>query len=173
MTQLSIVSPVDEVLLDITVPGTPKGAMRPRSRIIHSKPPVVQVYQDPDDVENEDRIAALVTAAWRGRPLLDEAVSIEIETWHARPEKLKRKRDAGDGPRMYVGKPDADNVAKLVMDALTWDQRRWEKKGIGGIWTNDTRVADLVVRRRYLPLDERSVELGVERTEVRVRRATT
>jgi Holliday junction resolvase RusA-like endonuclease len=119
------------------------------------------MHHDDGHLAAEDRITRIAASSWHELKL-DEAVAVEIATWHRRPQTMKRKKDAGDGARFFVGKPDADNIAKLVLDALTK----------AGIWTDDTRVADLVVRRRYLPLDERSIEVGVERTEVRVRRAT-
>ena len=44
-----------------------------------------------------------------------------------------------DAPGRKKGKPDADNAAKAVMDALT---------DIGA-WHDDDQVTDLVVRKRY------------------------
>jgi Holliday junction resolvase RusA-like endonuclease len=159
VTQLAIIGGADELLLDIIVPGTPKGAKRHRVSLRGSRP---VMHHDDGHLAAEDRITRIAWSAWGGQPKLDEPLVVEITTWHRRPDRLKRKRDANDGARLYIGKPDADNVAKLVMDAITQ----------AGVWKDDTRVADLVVRRRYLPLDERSIEVGVERTEVRVRRAT-
>jgi Holliday junction resolvase RusA-like endonuclease len=152
----------DGPLLDITVPGTPKGAKRHRVAIRgKGENRWAQTYHDDDHIAAEERIRRAAADTWGSRPKLDEPLVLEITTWHLRPSDLKKKRDASSGPRPVPRKPDSDNLAKLVMDAITK----------AGVWADDNRVSDLVVRKRYLPLDERSVEVGVERTEVRVRRA--
>jgi Holliday junction resolvase RusA-like endonuclease len=145
-----------EVLLVMTAHGKPKGAQRHRAfrRGAH-----LVMAHAPDHLDAEERIRRTAAEAWQGRQPIDVPVVVEIGTWHARPKALCRKRDHGARPSPYMGKPDADNVAKLVMDALTK----------AGVWTDDTRVADLVVRRRYLGLDEAGLPEGVERVEVVVR----
>ena len=136
-----------------TVLGKPQGARRHRTGRRGGK---VVTYHADDHVAAEASVAHQAWAAWGQRPALDEAVSVEIETWHARPADLRRRKDRGSGPLPFLGKPDADNVAKLVLDALTK----------AGVWRDDTRVSDLVVRRRYLPLDQDGHEVGEPRTSV-------
>jgi Holliday junction resolvase RusA-like endonuclease len=116
------------------------------------------VHLADDHVEAERRITAYAVGAWGGRPPLTGPVGVEVTTWHPRPLAARRKRDRCASPSLFVGKPDADNVAKLVLDALTR----------AGVWRDDTQVAGLVVWRWRLPLDERSEHVGQERTEVRV-----
>jgi Holliday junction resolvase RusA-like endonuclease len=55
-----------------------------------------------------------------------------------RPKRLLRKKDP-DGPVLHTAKPDGDNLAKGVLDALTVD----------GWWTDDSTVSELVVRKEY------------------------
>lgn len=45
-------------------------------------------------------------------------------------------------PNYHLKKPDADNCAKAILDALS------EKSGIG-LWKDDTQVVDLIVRKRW------------------------
>jgi Holliday junction resolvase RusA-like endonuclease len=149
MTPIVQVKPV----LHVVVHGTPKGAQRHRSFVRGGR---VATHHAPDHIDAEERIRRVAAEAWAGQPPLDVAVELEVVTWHARPARLRRKKDAGDIARPYTAKPDADNVAKLVMDALTK----------AAIWTDDTRVADLVVRRRYLPLDSQALPIGGECVEI-------
>lgn len=143
------------LVLSIEVPGRPQGARRHRAARRGDR--VVTFHSD-DHLAAEERLRNAAAAQWRRRTPLDGPVIVSIETHHARPQRLKRKRDRGSGPLPYVGKPDADNVAKLVLDALT----------LAAVWRDDTLVAELVVRRRWLPLSVTGAEDGVPRTTVRV-----
>lgn len=150
--------------LELVVPGKPYGARRPN--VVRRGDRHFAVNPD-SHVEHEERIRIAAEAA-QGGPLgawvtIEGPVRVQIETWHHRPARLKRAADRGAYLRTgsstaYTGKPDADNVAKLVMDALTR----------AGTWRDDTQVSDLSVRRRYLDLGLDGVEIGIERTEVRV-----
>lgn len=141
--------------LEFTVPGAPQGARRVRA-FVRGKH--AAVHPDDRHIQAEAYIRVAAVQAWQGRPALDCAVELVVTCWWSRPARLRRKRDRGDGPLPYTGKPDADNVAKLVMDAMTK----------AGVWRDDTRVSDLVVRRRYLGLDADGNDVGVERVDVKL-----
>lgn len=139
------------VLLAIAIPGKPQGARRHRTgqRGGHTA-----MYRDPEQIAAEDHIVWLTR--WEGPPL-DEPVRLVIETRHRRPKSMCTRRYRSDGERPFAGKPDADNVAKLVMDALTR----------AGVWVDDTVVAQLEVRRWWVGVDREGVQ-AAERTTVRV-----
>lgn len=126
-------------LLRFVVPGSPQGARRHRTA---SRGGRAVAYHGKDHVLAErDVVTAAREAA--GRALLcDGPVSVHIRAWFARPQRLMRKKDRGTGALPYTGKPDADNVAKLVMDGLTK----------AGAWRDDTQVSTLVVERLYVGL---------------------
>ena len=63
-----------------------------------------------------------------------ESVSLRIETQRPLPES--RRKGISTEPDTYM--PDADNVTKLVMDALN-----------GVAWVDDAQVDELVVSKRY------------------------
>lgn len=148
---LALVHPEPAQSLAFVVYGTPQGAARHRSTKTGRQ------YKQDSHVEAEERVRRAAAEAWAGRPPLDVPVRVEITTWHARPGRLRTaKRWANDGTRPYVGKPDADNVAKLILDGMTK----------AGVWVDDTRVAELLVRRMYLPLDAERLPVGVERVGV-------
>lgn len=73
-------------------------------------------------------------------------VMVEIDTWRplpkSRPKRVTHEHD--------VFKPDADNIAKLVLDALN-----------GVAWHDDTQVTHLMVHKH-----ERSRNLDVDLTHV-------
>jgi Holliday junction resolvase RusA-like endonuclease len=48
-------------------------------------------------------------------------------------------------PKFHVGKPDADNLAKLVLDQITRS---------GRIWRDDSQVVRLVVEKRWALVGE-------------------
>lgn len=147
--------------LEVVVVGKPRGAKRPHvTRNRHTGD--VLVLTADSHVEHEERIRMAAELA-QGGPLgawqpLEGIVAVELTAWFTRPGKLRRVKDRGSPPMPYRGKPDADNIGKLAMDALTR----------AGTYRDDTQVADLVVRRRYLALDLEGNDVGLERTEIRV-----
>ena len=143
-----------ERLVAFTVYGKPEGARRHRTA--RTKAGHVRTYHGGDHVSAEDRLVSAAMVAWKGQPKVEGPVEVQIHCWFYRPKALLRKMDRGTGTKPYTGKPDADNVAKLVMDALTK----------AGVWRDDTQVSDLVVRRAYLPLDLEGREEGLACTQV-------
>lgn len=87
--------------------------------------------------------AANGATAPKGTPVL-----VEIDTF--RPLPKSRPKRVTHEPDVF--KPDADNIAKLVLDALN-----------GTAWADDTQVTDLEVHKH-----ERSRRHGGDLTHVRV-----
>ena len=76
---------------------------------------------------------------------LREAISMELTFTFATGEK-------GRFGKPHTHKPDADNLAKLVMDALV----------DGGLWVgDDSRVADLTVRKRWCKSGSEGVAVSI------------
>jgi Holliday junction resolvase RusA-like endonuclease len=132
-----------------TVNGPPAGAER--HRVGQGR----RMYHTDKYVNHQQHIALLAVAAGV-RALPEGPVYLRLTAWFVRPQKrLRRVMDRGV-PAYYRGKPDADNLAKLYMDALTQ----------AGAWRDDTQVAMLRVVRRYLDLDAMGTDVGRERVEV-------
>jgi len=103
------------------------------------------------------------TRAWEARAAGDLAdafdgetitapVRVEVLAVKARPQRLSRRKDP-NGLIWRAAKPDADNVAKAVLDAL-------EKSGV---IRNDIQVVELVARSVYAERDgEPRVEVSVD-----------
>jgi len=124
-------------MLTFEVPYTVKGAARPRAgkRGSHTV-----IYMPGEHVAAERSLAltmqgAAEFAAW-GRLMRPGVCSVTILIVTARPQAENAKKWP-NGRYFVRGKPDADNVAKLVLDAGTQ----------AGLWEDDTQVAELVVRR--------------------------
>lgn len=123
--------------LTLCVPYAIRGASRPRAtrRGAHAA-----VYMPPEHRDAEaDLVALLASAASEQGWTRVERPGIVALTIRLYVDRPKREMGVGwpDDPYLVGGKPDADNVAKLVMDAGTK----------AGLWQDDTQVAALLVDR--------------------------
>lgn len=132
--------------LTFLVPGPPQGARRHR---MARRGAGLRAYHGEEQTTAEAAVthAARQAMALEGWTTTSAPVLVEILSEHHRPGRLCRKMDRGGPCLPFAAKPDADNVAKLVMDGCTK----------AGVWTDDTVVSDLVVRRRYVALDSDGV----------------
>lgn len=133
-----------------TVPGDPVGKGRARARrtpggVAHYTPRKTAGYQ------------RLVLMSWRlaagAREPWGELVSVEIDAYVAAPKSWpKWKRDIGCLPRGR--KPDIDNIAKSVLDALS-----------KAAWRDDAQVWSMAVRKHtaLVPRVEVTVVFEAER----------
>lgn len=123
--------------LTVAIPYALRGASRPRAT---KRGKHAAVYMPPEHRDAEADLVALLASAAREqgwtRVERPGVVALTVRLYVARP---KREMGAGwpDDPYLVGGKPDADNVAKLAMDAGTK----------AGLWQDDTQVAVLLVRR--------------------------
>ena len=109
----------------VRLEGLP-GDTRPRVSATHTYMPRAYVAW---------KRAAVAVLAEAGLMRHDGPVAVELMVVIGRP--LVPPLRAGSGRRPHVGRPDVDNVAKGVLDALTE----------AGVLIDDKQVAELVVRR--------------------------
>lgn len=117
-----------------TVPGNPVGKERPRFYRGHALTPK-------KTNEYENMVAMLYGMAADGVFFSDgEALRIVITAYLPIPSRATKAQRAGmlSGEMHAVKKPDADNIAKIIMDALN-----------GVAFVDDTQVVDLLVRKLY------------------------
>jgi Holliday junction resolvase RusA-like endonuclease len=115
------------------------GKGRPRTRIVYSGgKPVAVIYPDPESAKTEKLIKGLAFVKMVGQPMFEGPVELKIEIFLPRPKSWTRKKCASPSGFFATVKPDVDNVAKLIADAFNKT-----------VWTDDTQIADLVVRRRH------------------------
>ena len=112
------------------IPGTPQGKGRPRVTKYGTFTP-----QKTRDYE------ALIRQCWQlqaGGMLEGDAFQVNILAHFAPPKSFSAKRRAAMMGTPHVHKPDADNIAKAVLDALN-----------GVAFRDDAAVACLAVKKYY------------------------
>lgn len=114
----------------LVIPGPLRGKGRPRFARATGR-----AYTPADTLTAEQRIQAAAYAA--GLAPLDGPVRVHVAAIAApAPSWSKRKTAAALALRYDMRKPDADNVLKLVLDALN-----------GIAWRDDVQVVDARVER--------------------------
>lgn len=115
-----------------TVTGTPKGQPRPRVTRFGT-------YNG----HSADEWKAAVRAAWAesGCQPFPRHLRMRLEFWMARPAGHLTKRGAftKSAPAHHTHKPDADNLAKAVLDALQ----------DAGAYPDDSRIISLHVSKAW------------------------
>lgn len=114
--------------------GDPKGQPRPRA---FSRGGKARVY-DPGTAEGWKGQIALAAREYLPAQPIDVPVRVAVTFYFPRPARLLRKKDP-DGFIPHTAKPDADNVAKAVLDCLT----------TVGMWRDDALVMSLVAEKFY------------------------
>lgn len=124
--------------------GEPKGQPRPRACAFRvGGKYTARMY---DAGTSDGWKAAVIKAGASKRPdaPLLGPIAVCITFYFDRPKAhfFTGKRSAelrADAPILHIAKPDADNLAKAVLDALT----------DAGWWVDDSRVANLFIQKRY------------------------
>jgi Holliday junction resolvase RusA-like endonuclease len=117
-----------------TVLGDPQGQGRPRFARMGDH---VRAYTPKRSDSWCGRAVEVLACHWDGGPCT-EGVEVTVCAVFSRPKRLERRKDP-DGRIPHVGKPDADNVAKAALDAMTK----------AGVIKDDAQVQRLVVEKHY------------------------
>lgn len=120
-------------MIRLTIPGQPVAKGRPRmTRNGHA-------YTPAKTRQYEQAIRALALHDV-GPVCLEGPVSVQIICSYAIPPSWpKHKREAAmNGTLKHITKPDIDNAAKAVLDALN-----------GIFWQDDSQIARLIVDKLY------------------------
>ena len=123
--------------IEFWVSGEPKGQPRPKA---FSRGGFTRVY-DPGTAEGWKGCVALAARQYLPKEPLACPVSLRLSFKMPRPKGHYRANGTlkDSAPRCFSKKPDADNLAKAVMDALT--QLR--------VWLDDCQVVRLDVHKTY------------------------
>lgn len=124
--------------MTFTVEGAPQGKRRPRFTTVNG---YARAYEHDSDALYENQIKLTFQSA---RPsdynLFEKALSLRITALFDIPKafsKVKAKR-ALRGEIRPTKKPDSDNIAKVVCDALN-----------GIAYKDDTQIVELIVVKAY------------------------
>lgn len=130
--------------ITVIVPGPMRGKARVRFQrrgaVMHSF-----VDEKTESAENWVKACAIEQA---GQPCLDGPLRVSLYVRSAVPASWSKKKQAEAlQQRIHpTGKPDCDNVAKLVCDALN-----------GIMWKDDSQVVSLTVQKAYAAAPETEI----------------
>ena len=136
---------------DFVVEGKPVGKGRPRFKRVGN---FVQTYTPANTAEYERLVKLRFQNA--GGAITDKPVRVEITAFFA-PPKSTRKREKADmlaNRILPMKKPDVDNIAKIILDALNKIA-----------YVDDAQVIELSVIKRYA--DEAKVIVHIEEIDTR------
>lgn len=138
--------------ITFTVPGSPQGKMRPR---VVKRGNFVQTYTPDKTVSYENLVKLMYGQEAKGRVFdREKSLRVLIVALYDIPQSTSKKR----AELMRIGeirptkKPDLDNVAKIICDALN-----------GVAYHDDAQVVDLKVVKYYS--DTPCVTVTIEEVE--------
>ena len=131
--------------------GAPQGKERPRAAKLRDR---TIVYTPKKTKDYEREIATAYRTQCRG--IFSGAVAIEIHAYYEIPKSASRKRvlDMVSDRERPTKKPDGDNIAKAVCDALN-----------GVAYKDDSQVVDLTVRKYYSKFPHVQVFISEAKTD--------
>lgn len=141
------------MIVNLTIPGKPVGKGRPRFRRIGKG---VMAYTPETTIEYEKRIRMLYLEEYGKENFEGKTVSVEITAFFSPPKSTPKKQRMNmlRGCIFPSKKPDADNIAKIVLDALN-----------GVAYEDDSQVINLSVQKRYS--EEARVFVHIEEFAIR------
>lgn len=131
-----------------TIPGEPQGKARPR--VVRGKDGRAHTYTPEKTAQYE----ALIRQEYRrqgGVRFPDGAVlSVRLVAWYAVPKSASKQRRAAmlAGELLPTKKPDLDNIAKAICDALN-----------GIAYRDDAQVVELYAEKRWDEIPRVDVEI--------------
>lgn len=120
---------MNDILL--TIPGRPNAWQRARS---NGK----VRFDSPEQARNKATIEQIGAAAMDGRPPLEGPLEVHVAAFWLYPKSMSKKRRGTYGAHFFTSRPDADNIMKLIGDALN-----------GIIWRDDAQIVTVQVSKRY------------------------
>ena len=126
-------------LLDCEILGEPVGKGRARAAVVAGR---ARLYTPAKTASWEQSAAQVMRKLWAQAPY-EGPVHLVILACSSRPKRLLRKKDP-DGRMLRPTKPDVDNVAKAVADAMVK----------AGVLRDDVQVTTLTARSLYVARDE-------------------
>ena len=139
------------MMVEFMVLGAPQGKERPRVAKLRDRT-IVYTPQKTKDYEREIEAAYRIECSG----MFSGAVAIEIYAYYEIPKSASRKRvlDMVSDRERPTKKPDGDNIAKAVCDALN-----------GVAYKDDSQVVDLTVRKYYSKFPRIQVFISEAKTD--------
>lgn len=140
-------------MIEFTVPGRPFGKERPRA--VGRGNGRARIYTPSKTLEEEARVREIAKEAMAGAPLygipLTGPCRVEVLSIFEIPKSWSKKKRAAalEGRVLHTSSPDADNVLKLIKDALNPPTGEDVRPHMGYAFHDDGQVADARTFKRY------------------------
>lgn len=128
---------------EFEVKGLPVGKQRPRASIING---YARVYTPKKTQSYEALVCGMLMQKYGNIKPLESAIRVEIYVYYQLEKTCFKKRGINlDGQRKLNGeiyptkKPDIDNIAKSILDALN-----------SVVYRDDSQVVELIVKKSYI-----------------------
>ncbi len=142
--------------LTFQVTGEPKGQPRPRAFARKMGAIHVARFYDSDVADtwkSAVQIALLEMATQTRWELTLGPVSVSLNFAMPRPKSHSGAKGLKPSvPVAHVGKPDVDNLAKLILDQLTRS---------GNVWRDDSQVVSLTVHKFWAVANEQGCSVSI------------
>ena len=140
--------------LTFTVPGAAIGKARPRFTRAGGFP---RAFTPPETVRRENLIALFYRQAAPDLPPFDGPVTLAIEARYIMPQSWSQKKRNDMRGKGATKRPDFDNLAKIVGDALNKIA-----------WVDDSQIVKARVAKAWADMDGMDVTIHFHRAPVDV-----
>ncbi len=117
--------------IKFSIPGKPCAWQRARS---NGK----VRFDSPEQAKNKLNIAQIGAAAMDGRPPFQGPIEVTVAAYWPWPKSMSEKKRRTYGSQYFTGRPDGDNVMKLLGDALN-----------NIVWRDDSLIVTHHMSKRY------------------------
>ncbi len=124
--------------MEFEVVGAPVGKRRPKFSTIHG---YAQALKPKEDVIYENLVKIMFQQAKPNNySMFNKPIKMKIEAYFAIPKSFSKVKQsqALEGKLLPLTKPDADNIAKIICDALN-----------DVAYKDDTQIVELAIIKRY------------------------
>ena len=124
--------------MEFEVVGAPVGKRRPKFSTIHG---YAQALKPKEDVIYENLVKIMFQQAKPNNySMFNKPIKMKIEAYFAIPKSFSKVKQsqALEGKLLPLTKPDADNIAKVICDALN-----------DVAYKDDTQIVELSITKRY------------------------
>jgi Holliday junction resolvase RusA-like endonuclease len=135
-------------IIEFEIPGEPQGKRRARFvRAGH----FIKSYAEPKCVSYETYIREMFCIAYPEFVPVEGQLAVEIKAFCGMPKSVSKKKRAlmENGEIRPAKRPETDNIAKVILDALT-----------GLAFKNDSQVTRLLVEKSYSDRPRVEVEVN-------------
>ncbi|HLO41661.1 MAG TPA: RusA family crossover junction endodeoxyribonuclease [Phycisphaerales bacterium] len=135
--------------IEILIPGEPVAQPRAKTQVLTRRDGTVvrsgngrvatHTYTPGKKIGPWKQVVALKVREQLPRQPWDGPVELDVTFWFERTQELERHKH-GAGELLHTVRPDLDNLVKAIKDVMTDE----------GVWIDDGRVCDTVIRKRYV-----------------------